>query len=255
MRIIKPHNFDAYVENFCLRKKDFVIETKRNTNSMYVDNKLSFIGKMKKQGIEKKENRKSIISLFAQVQKSVNKFIVDANFDIEKVEDNFKSTKTNKDKWNRIENGEVFWYIDINHCYWRIAFLKGYISEKLYKNTLAKSDLKIERNMSLAMIFAPKKRKYYIQGEFVVEISEEKTLWRTLYNNIRFTAYNLMGECMELSGDSFISYRTDGIMVTEDVVNDVSELISDKNFEYTIEKCIKLNNKSYQDEEGDIIKF
>jgi len=255
MRTITPDNFDAYVENFCSRKRDFTIQTKRHTNSMYLNNELQFVGKIKKKSLEKKETRKLAINLFAQVQKNINSFYKKANFKVEKIKDKHPSTKSKISNWKALEINEAFWYIDINHCYWRIAFLKGYINERLYKATLAKPELKIERNMSLAMIIAPKKRKYYKKGELVLEVEEDKRFCRIIYDNIRFTAYNLMGECMKLSGKSFLGYRTDGIMVKESAVNKIAEHISDAGYEYSIQKCVKVDGKNYKDEKGDIIKF
>jgi len=255
MRTISPENFEAYVENFSKRKRDFIIQTKRSTTSMYIDNQLQFIGKIKKKSLEKKGSRKSAINLFAQVQKNVNSFYKKSNYEVEVVKEKYSASKSDGSRWNSLKKGDEFWYIDINHCYWRIAFLKGYINKRLYSSTLLNPELKIERNMSLAMIIAPKKRKYYKKGEFILEVEEDKRFCRIIYDNIRFTAYNLMGHCMKLSKKSFIGYRTDGIMVTEDVVNKIAEYISDEGYEYSIEKCMKIDSKNYKYEDGTIIKF
>jgi hypothetical protein len=255
MRIIEHTEFDDYVENFCSRKKNFIVETKRTTNTMYIDSGVAFMSKGAKKSVAHKDNRKSVVSLFAQVQKSVNKHIVDTKFKIKAVKPNHPSTKSNKSRWNALNIGDKFYYVDVKHCYWRIAYLQGLISEKLYTKTLEKPELKIERNMSLAMIIAPKKRKYYVDGEMILEVQEEKKIFRTVYDNIRFTAYNLMGDCMKLGGTSFIGYRTDGIMLTEEAVNDVAELITEKGFDYSIKECTKINSRQYRNEKGKEVNF
>lgn len=255
MRVIEPIYFDEYIENFCQRKKDFIIETKRSTHTMFLDGGAVFMSKRSKKKKVKKNNHKAVINLFATVQKSINKYIVDSDFTVEKVKEKCSSTKTDKSKWDGLGDGEIFYYVDINHCYWRVAFLNGYISERVYSNILKKTDLKVERNMSLAMIIAPKKRKYYKDGKILLEIQEEKTIYKTIYNNIRYTAYNLMGDCMKLSGSSFIAYRTDGIMLTEEAVDDVVELITSKGFDCTIQECSKINSKQYMDNKGKEINF
>lgn len=239
-------DFKSYIDNLSKSRRTFVVESKRTTNSIFVNDKMVLIAKKerKKEKVDK-QLHKSAINLFAQVQKSVNRFIKQVDFEVKKVRQLHPSTDTNRNKWRSITDDDIFYYIDIKHCYWRIAFLKGYISKNLYESSLLKPELKIQRNISLALIIAPKKRQYYKNGVLTVEISEERSMYRIIYDNIRFTAYNLMGKCKEHCGEDFIAYRTDGIMVGEESVNDVVEILHNEGFNCIVTECRKIDHNTY----------
>lgn len=246
MRKVKAKSFNNYIDNFCRENKTFVIESKRNLESLYMNNKLVLMTKNKNNRFGKDKTKlKSIINLFAQVQKSINRYLKQIEFDIQPVEKRFGSSKTDRDKWRSMGVGEVFYYIDVKHCFWRIGFLKGYIGKNLYENILLKEELKLQRNMSLALIIAPKRRRYFKYGKLLHEISEDRRMYRIVYDNIRFTAYNLMGDCMVMSKQHFIAYRTDGIMVDKKAIKRVSRFIDDNGFNYLIKECCKVGDRHY----------
>ena len=246
MREISKETFNFYVLNLCKRGKTFYTETKRDTNGLYIDNRLIILNKnQRKRFTEDKKQLKSMVNIFAQVQKSINTHLKQVQFEVPVVEQRFSSSKNNSKKWNNMAEGEIFYYVDVNHCYWRIAFLKGYINKNLYTKVLANDKLKTARNMSLSLIVAPKKRKYYLNGKFSHDITEDKTMFQTIYSNIRFISYNLMGDAMELAKGSFIGYRTDGIMISKRAVKKVTEFLEDKGFNFTVVECCKLDNNHY----------
>jgi len=254
---VEKNSFDLYVSNFITTGKSFVVETKRNVNSLYYRQQLVLMTKNKNKRFKNNKSQiKTIINLFAQVQKNINIYIKQVDFIIIKVEKRFGSSKTDREKWRKMEDGEVFYYIDISHCFWRIAFLKGYIGKNLYEKVLTQPELKVQRNMSLALIVAPRERTYYRYGVRIANIIEDKRMYRTIYDNIRFIAYNMMGDCMEVSKNNFIAYRTDGIMIDKAAINKVKKLIDDKGFNYTVKQCFKKDNHHYViDGDNEIRKF
>lgn len=246
IRKIKPSSFDRYVSSLCEQNRTFVIESKRNVNSLFLNKKMILLTKNEnhKFGDDKKKTR-SIIHFFGQVQGGINRYLKKIKFDIKPVEKRFNSSKTNRIKWDDMGIGEVFYYIDIKHCFWRVAYINGYIGKNLYERVLEKEDFKFARNMSLALIVAPRIRKYFKKGELIWEITEERTMYRVVYDNIRFTAYNLMGDCMEISKQHFIAYRTDGIMLDKKAIKRVSKFIDDNDFNYSIKECCKVGDRHY----------
>ena len=247
MRKINDSALDGYVKQLIDNKYSFVVGRKRAVSCLYINGKGSVLSK-KGGTIQKKkdENNSKIISIFSQVAKAVNKYIVSVNFDVPIVKQRYTSTATNRKKWESIKIGQSFCYVDVNHCFWRIAYMYGYIGEKLYNNTLNKPELKLYRNMALACIVAPQIREYYVRGVKVNEISEDKTLYSIIYNNIRYNSYNIMGEIMDAVGESdFIGYRTDGIMVSKKALSIVKEMLIEQGFSYTIEDCVKLDSINY----------
>lgn len=240
---LERNEFKDFVNDLDNRGSVFVIEKKRTVNHLIMNRKYLAISKNKNH-IAKGEQRKEVISLFAQVSKMINKYIIENNFTVKMVRQRHSSSDTNRGKFQKMKVGSEFYYIDVAHCFWRIAFLNGYINEKYYENVLKKPELKTYRNMALACIVAPRTMEYHAHGKSF-EISEDKTLWRIIYDNIRFTSYNLMGDLARHIPNFFIAYRTDGIMVTKPAVKKVKDLLESAGFEYRITKCRKVDDGHY----------
>jgi hypothetical protein len=185
--------------------------------------------------------------LFANVKKSINKFIIKNNCEIPKIEKEYDSTFTNRLLFDSLPIGTNFYYLDVKHCYWRIAYLNGYISENYYKKILENPDLKIYRNMALSCIIAPKSVEYYENGELINVITEDTGIYHTIYENIRFKAWNIFGSlCFEKIGkEKTIGYYTDGIMVLSDDVAIVKTTLSRNKLQFRITKCIKTKDRQW----------
>jgi hypothetical protein len=109
---------------------------------------------------------------------------------------------------------------DINHAYWRIAYLMGVISQKIYDKGLL-LDNKTLRLASLSNLSS--KKEYQIIKEGIVT-QEYKTLkydevLHTVYNNIRYSCYEYMNNIAELLGNDFICYKTDCIYYVDTLKN------------------------------------
>lgn len=248
MRKIDNKKLNSYVNSLCAQKKTFVVENKRKVNSILLYGKTSILNKGKDTKVKSKKKNREVINLFSQVAKNVNQYIVDNGLVVSKVRNRHSSTYTNRKMYREMAEGEMFYYIDISHCFWRIAYLKKYITKSLYENTLKKEEFKTYRNIALACIVAPRSRKYYVFGKYMGEISEWKELHQRIYDNIRFTAYNLMGDLRAEINRYCIGYRTDGIMVTDNpkVIERVKQIIKKKGFNYKVTECYKVDELFYQ---------
>lgn len=101
---------------------------------------------------------------------------------------------------------------DLNHAYWRIAFLNGYISSKTYEKGLLIKD-KALRLASLANLSSSKQYFLIERGQVTkksVTLRFEPALQK-VYNNIRYECFNHMMTMADLLGDDFICYKTDCI--------------------------------------------
>ena len=101
---------------------------------------------------------------------------------------------------------------DVDHAYWRIAFLQGVLSEKTYIKGL---EIK-EKSLRLAALanLASTKEYYIIKdGEMTSKtiILKYDSVLHTLYNNIRFTCYEMMVEMAKMLSQDYICYKTDCI--------------------------------------------
>jgi len=241
-------NLKQFKTNLLNRKIPFTIEKKRN-EVVFVSNGKRIAKAESKNTISyvKKDETKNILSLFANVKKSINKHIIKSGFEIEKTEKIYDSTFSNRLFFDSLPVGTPFYYLDVKHCYWRIAYLNGYISENYYNKILENPDLKIYRNMALSCIIAPKSVEYYQNGKLINVIEEDTTIYKTIYENIRFKAWNLFGSlCFEKIGQSkTIGYYTDGIMVLLNDIAKVKATLSRHKLQFRITKCVKTNHRQW----------
>jgi hypothetical protein len=102
---------------------------------------------------------------------------------------------------------------DLDHAFWRIAYVKGYISEKTYKKGLEDDKSKTVRLATLGVLGKERKYDEYVNGEFVrtvIEKKEDKALL-LVYKDIRYTCYYMMHVLSQKLGDDFESWATDCI--------------------------------------------
>lgn len=109
---------------------------------------------------------------------------------------------------------------DVDHAYWRIAFLMDIISEKTYNKGLEIKD-KAVRLAALANLAS--RKEYFIieDGKLTKKtiILKFDPLLQRVYNNIRFTCYEHMNNMANLLGDDFIAYKTDCIYYKDTPLN------------------------------------
>jgi len=250
-------DLDIYKSNLLKRKTSFVIEKKRNEQNILVQGKR--IAKFKANNSLshlQREDSKHILNLFATVKKSINKYILDSNYNIQKVDKKYDSTYSNRGLFRELPIGFEFYYVDVKHCYWRIAYLKGYISEYFYLKVLENPDLKIFRNMALSCIIAPKTKEYYEDGKFICEITEDTEIYNDIYESIRFTAWNIFGSIAfeKIGKEKTIGYYTDGIMIFSEDVPKVRTILARNKLQYNIYKCKKVTDTEYLNEENNSIR-
>lgn len=101
---------------------------------------------------------------------------------------------------------------DVDHAYWRIAFLMGVISKKTYDKGLLIKDKSL-RLAALANLASRKEYKVIKDGIITNKtvILKYDPLLQRVYNNIRYTCYEQMNVLANLLGDDFICYKTDCI--------------------------------------------
>lgn len=101
---------------------------------------------------------------------------------------------------------------DVDHAYWRIAFLDGIISAKTYERGLLIKDKSL-RLASLANLASSKEYQIIKDGVITEEtkVLKYSPITHKVYNNIRYTCFEHMMNMANLLGDNFICYKTDCI--------------------------------------------
>lgn len=154
--------------------------------------------------------------------------------------------------------GTKFIYVDVKHCYWRIAYLMGYITPYFYEKILSSPDMKLWRNMALSCIIAPKKVEHFKDGVSMGVISEDTRCYEQVYENIRFYAWNLFGRlCYEKIGkENCLGYFTDGIMIFPEDLSKVKTVLARHKLQYRVINCEKVSQKEFIDlDTADIRRF
>lgn len=165
------------------------------------------------------ENRnfpKSKLYLFKMVNDDVKKFI-DNNPFIDLLPQ--KKTQEFNLEYD-IEKGNLTG-TDLDHAYWRIAYVKGYISKNTYEHGVKDEKSKTIRLATLGVLGTEQKFDRYQNGEYietVVHRRENKPM-KQVYKDIRLTCFYMMYELSILLGEDFESWNTDCIYYRDSVEN------------------------------------
>ena len=109
---------------------------------------------------------------------------------------------------------------DLNHAYWRIAYLYGMINEKTYIAGLD-TDCKALRLATLSVLGREKKFDNYEKGEIKESYvyQKENVDLKNVFKFIRLTCFSFMKEASDLLGDDFFAWKTDCIYYRESLSN------------------------------------
>ena len=101
---------------------------------------------------------------------------------------------------------------DLDHAYWRIAYIEGIIKPKTYENGLQIKDKSI-RLAALANLSSSKEYQIIIDGVLTdkTKVFKYNQVYHKVYNNIRYICYEHMNILAEMLANDFICYKTDCI--------------------------------------------
>jgi hypothetical protein len=109
---------------------------------------------------------------------------------------------------------------DLDHAYWRVAFLEGIIKENTYKKGLLLKDKSL-RLASLANLASHKEYTIIVDGKITDKSIELKydPILQKVYNNIRYTCFEHMQILANMLAEDFICYKTDCIYYKDTIKN------------------------------------
>lgn len=134
--------------------------------------------------------------------------------------------------------------IDLNHAYWRLAYLKGIINEKTYNYGLeeptkeTKGNIKALRLATLSILGREKSFEIWENGTLVEkEITQPlDPLQQMVFKYIRLMCYDLMNNVAKKLGKDFDCWKTDCIYFKDTPENRkiVCDYFDRKNMPYKI---------------------
>jgi len=192
-------NVDRFVKKLIKGKGDFLVRLGSECSEVIFDNHHSLYAN------KKKNFPNEMIFLFSLVQQDVKKFVKDMDY-IE-LPPKVNVTEYNYDYDHTL--GKLTG-TDLNHAFWRIAYLKGYISQKTYEHGLVEK-AKALRLATLSVLGREKKYDKYQNGTKTEEvvIRPKNEMLQLVYKDIRYSCYYTMYELSKLLGDDFDCWKTD----------------------------------------------
>lgn len=236
--ILTKDGLNQLKDNLCLVNRNFSIRSTAGTLSLRCD---EFSVRTKK------HNKKSgkVFRLFKSVEKSVNHYIIKKKFDLPQIKRECSPSFINKQMFYELPDGFEFYYVDIRHCYWRIAYLAKLIDEDIYLQYKDDPEFKLARNISLSILTSRRSNEYYKNGKLTHKISCYNPHYKTVYKNIRYTAYNFSGMVKEKLNGRCIGYHIDGFMIYKEDRPIVKKEMRKARLYYSTTRCKKTGEKTY----------
>jgi hypothetical protein len=200
-RIYSKTKVDRLYKKLVVGKGNFLIRFGSECNELIFDNVHNVFS------TENKNFDNKLLCLFNMVLIDVKNFLkINPYIDI--------PPKVNTIEFNYNYNDEIgtITATDLDHAFWRIAYVKGYITKKTYTKGLPTSGKAI-RLASLSKLGNGKKFDRYVNGEFVEQIVAKKSdaTLQKVYVDIRYSCYYMMYELSQILKDDFESWKTDCI--------------------------------------------
>ncbi len=221
-QFLKTSNPKKYVQNLVKNKANFDLRKSSECTEVILDD-LHIVFAPQRNFPKKK------IYLFNTVKMQVVKWLKNNDIDMP---ENVNSIEYNYDY--DIEDG-VLAGTDINHAYWRIAYIKGLINEKTYIQGLD-SDCKALRLATLSVLGREKRFDKYKRGQLEKSFisQKENVELKNVFKFIRLSCFNYMKEASNLLGNDFYSWKTDCIYYRDNEANveKIQSYFDEKNLTY-----------------------
>ncbi len=206
-KYVKSGSVDNYIKDLVSKKLSFSVRKASECTEILMDDK--HIVFASQSNFPKKK-----IYLFNNVKQQVTKWL---NTNYVYLPEKLSSIKYNYDY--DTDKGTMC-ATDLNHAYWRIAYLYGMINEKTYIGGLD-TDCKALRLATLSVLGREKKFDNYEKGEIkeTYIYQKENVDLKNAFKFIRLTCWSIMKEVSELLGDDFYAWKTDCIYYRESLSN------------------------------------
>lgn len=157
--------------------------------------------------------------------KDIDDYIAKNEQNIPRWDNNYREQMFNLDAIEKTL-GKQLVMIDINDCYWRTAFLLGYITESTYIKGKKRKDWKIGRNACIGSLIKTKSIQGFTNGK---PDPDKRKIVRTpiahqmIRNHIIGHVFRMFDTLFQQMGDTFYMFLTDCLVTSYDKKRKVEE--------------------------------
>lgn len=156
-------------------------------------------------------------------RKDVDKWLEKNASTMPKWDNNYKEQMFNINAIERHLN-EPLVMVDINDCYWRTAYLLGYISETTYVKGLRKKEWKIGRNACVGGLAKSTVEIEYINGKSKArKVVNQAQEYQYVRNHIIGHIHTIFNRLFSQMGNTFFMMLTDCLVTTYDKLRYVED--------------------------------
>lgn len=197
-KVVKNKDAEKFIKELKEQNLDFSLRKGSDCYEIYLDD-THFLYATTKNFPQRKLHLFRTVNLQAEKYLSQNKLVM--------------PKENRQSHWNyEFDETKTLAGTDLNHAYWRIAYIKGIITQKTYISGLY-DNCKQLRLATLSILGRKKTFDIYEKGKVVDSkiVQKENPEMRKLFKMIRNTCYTYMYELSELLGDDFFCWKTDCI--------------------------------------------
>ena len=259
--ILSEKDFKNLVKSGVLKRETFSVHITREKNMYLYDERELLVARGKKgrttetklpeiaEGSSIFGNGISFsqgLAVVTMVKQQVKSYLVGVKSP-QVVEAMYSTTGRDQKVFKEINNGEAFYSVDINHAYFQVLKKLGYITDSFYEMYKDQDHYKKAFHFSCSWLVSRAKIYQYRMGVLIgiVDKKESEKELKIIYDNVRYTLQNLLGELYEQLDSGAVAYLTDEIFVKKEALPFVKEYFKSKGYEFKINLCFKMNNVEF----------
>lgn len=187
--------------------------------------------------------------------KDINNYI-DKGGNIPHWDNSYREQMFNVDAIEKNLNKQLI-MIDINDCYWRTAYLLGYISKATYIKGRKRKEWKVGRNACIGSLCKTTIKQGYTNGK--VDATKRQVVraplqYQLIRNHIIGYVFTMFNELFELMGNNFFMFLTDCLVTNYENKKKVEEYFTQKGYRVK-SKPIEFTGVNRQDKRIDWYDF
>ena len=166
----------------------------------------------------------------------------DALFDLD-IQFKGISKAKNYEFWDTLENGKLFYNLDLSSAYWQMAHKLEYISDKYFEDYQDSDTFKQAKRYCISFLGRKNYMTYNSNGlEYKIEC--DTNVLKKVYENIRNYLYLSIEKSMD-GISNYIEYNIDGVSVLAKDVDIVKANMLSMGLKFKLTQCKKLSSSEY----------